>query len=170
VHRGNRIENAGDSLSGKGEIRFKSEVLTRAVVTDGEYSKASIRSQSVVHKVQRPALVGSSCDILNRSTAQRELAPDAFAHLKTGSAVDPADALMVVQHPITPQQDNHPRQAIPAMLQRKCHELGSQRLVIAPGRIMQQFTIDANPATDRAFLGTQPFSYGLHRGFALSRP
>jgi len=55
----------------------------------------------IVDEVERPPLVRSQGNAFHGTTAQCELAPHALTHLKAGSAVDPADALMVIADAIT---------------------------------------------------------------------
>lgn len=95
---------------------------------------------------------------------------NALASLEADGAVDPSDALVIVRHAITPQQYDHSWQAIAAMFRCQCNETQPQRLIVPPRLVVEKLAIDADPAADRSFLRSEPFSYGLHRGFALYRP
>jgi hypothetical protein len=56
------------------------------------------------------------------------------------------------------------------MFRCQCDETQPQRLIVSLRPIVEEFAIDADPTADRSFFRSKPFSYGLHRGFALYRP
>jgi hypothetical protein len=56
------------------------------------------------------------------------------------------------------------------MRSSQCNESQAQRLIVSSGLIVKKFAIDTDPSADGSFFGSKSFFYGLHRGFALSRP